>query len=68
MMGIESKLLYWKARLRSPSSIRDLEINDAVLIYMNKKSFLKCGNCNNLLKLILVTCKQFSLARRCPIC
>ena len=35
---------------------------------MNKKSFVKCGNCNNRLKLILVTCKQFSLAKQCPIC
>ena len=31
----------------------------AVLICMNKKSFLKCGNCNKRLKLILVTCEQF---------
>ena len=38
------------------------------LICMNKKSFLKCGNCNNRLKLILVTCEQFCLAKRCPIC
>ena len=29
---------------------------------------MKCGNCNNRLKLILVTCKQLSLAKRCPIC
>ena len=29
---------------------------------------LKCGNCNNRLKLILVTCEQFCLAKRCPIC
>ena len=54
--------------------IRDLRIDDAasldgaVLICMNKKSFLKCGNCNKRLKLILVTCKQFCLAKRCPIC
>ena len=54
--------------------IRDLKIDDAadldgaVLICMNKKSFLKCGNCNNRLKLILVTCVQFCLAKRCPIC
>ena len=48
---------------------RDLKIDDAadldgaVLICMNKKSFLKCGNCNNRLKLILVTCEQFCLAK-----
>ena len=54
--------------------IRDLKIDDAadldgaVFICMNKKSFLKCGNCNNRLKLILVTCVQFCLAKRCPIC
>ena len=54
--------------------IRDLKIDDAanvdgaVLICMNKKSFLKCGNCNNRLKLILVTCEQFCVAKRCPIC
>ena len=53
---------------------RDLKIDDAanlddaVLICMNKKSFLKYGNCNNRLKLILVTCEQFCLAKRCPIC
>ena len=47
---------------------RDLKIDGAVLICMNKKSFLKCGNCNNRLKLILVTCEQFCLAKRCPIC
>ena len=35
---------------------------------MNKKSFLKCGNCNKRLKLILVTYEQFCLAKRCPIC
>ena len=55
-------------------SSRDLKIDNAadldgaVLICMNKKSFLKCGNCNNRLKLILVTCEQFCLAKRCPIC
>ena len=54
--------------------IRDLKIDDAanldgaVLICVNKKSFLKCGNCNKRLKLILVTCEQFCLAKRCPIC
>ena len=54
--------------------MRDLKIDDAanldgaVLIYMNKKSFLKCGNCrNNRLKLILVTCDQFRVAKRCPV-
>ena len=53
---------------------RDLKIDDAanldgaVLKCMNKKSFLKCDSCNNYLKLILVTCKQFCLAKRCPIC
>ena len=56
--------------------IRDLKIDDAanldgaVLICINKKSFLKCGKCNKLkrLKLILVTCEQFCLTKRCPIC
>ena len=35
---------------------------------MNKKSFLKYGNCNKRLKHILVTSKQFCLVKRCPIC
>ena len=54
--------------------IRDLKIDDAanldgaVLICINKKSFLKCGMCNKRLKLILVTCEQFCLTKRCPIC
>ena len=53
---------------------RDLKIDDAanldgaVLKCMNKKSFLKCGNCNKRLKFILVACKQFCLAKRCSIC
>ena len=53
---------------------RDLKIDDAanldgaVLKCMNKKSFLKCGNCNKRLKFILVACKQFCLAKLCPIC
>ena len=47
---------------------RDLKIDGAVLICMHKKSFLKCGNCNNRLKLILLTCEQFCLAKQCPIC
>ena len=41
---------------------------DAVVIYMNMKSSLKFGNCNDRLKLILVTCKQFCLPKRCLIC
>ena len=47
------------------TGIRDLKIDDAanlngaVVKRMNKKSFLK---------FILVACKQFCLAKRCPIC
>ena len=60
--------------LRVRLNERDLKIDDAanldgaVLKCINKKSFLKCGNCNNRLKLILVTFEQFCLAKRCPIC
>ena len=56
------------------TGIRDLKIDDAanlngaVVKRMNKKSFLKCGNCNKRLTFILVACKQFCLAKRCPIC
>ena len=45
-------------------AIRDLKIDDAanldgaVLKCINKKSFLKCGNCNKRLKFILVACKH----------
>ena len=38
------------------------------ILYSNKKSFLKFDNCNNRLKLILVTFKQFCLAKRYPVC
>ena len=44
------------------------KLDDAVLIYSNKKSFLKFDNRNNHLKVILVTFKQFCLAKRCPVC
>ena len=43
--------------------IRDLKIDGAVLKCMNKKSFLRSGNCNKRLKFILVACKQFCLAK-----
>ena len=64
----EVYIVFYLKSLVSSSLIRDLKIDDAVLICMNKKSFLKCGNCNNRLKLILVTFEQFCLAKRCPIC
>ena len=63
--------------IRSLGFIRDLNwlkiddaanLHGAVLICMNKKSFLKCGNCNNRLKLILVACEQFCLVKRCLVC
>ena len=47
---------------------RDLKIDDVVLLFFTKKSFLKFDNCNNRLKLILVTCKQFCLPKRCAAC
>ena len=49
--------------IRSMCVLWDLKIDNAanldgaVLKCMNKKSFLKCGNCNKRLKLILVACK-----------
>ena len=42
----------------------EVKLDDAVLIYKNKKSFLIFDNCSNRLKAILVTCKQLCSPKR----
>ena len=43
-------------------------VDDAVSTVMNMKKLLEFEYCNNRLKLVLETCKQFCSLKRCVVC